>query len=61
MFRETPPAPFTGKGPVPDSPTVAWRYPDEQMCSPSSEGGETRIWCGMGWTGQPAVWERPDG
>ena len=52
---------FYGQGPVPDSPTVAWRYPDEQMCSPSSEGGETRIWCGMGWTGQPAVWERPDG
>ena len=61
MFRGNPTRTFYGQGPVPDSPTVAWRYPDEQMCSPSSEGGETRIWCGMGWTGQPAVWERPDG
>jgi outer membrane protein assembly factor BamB len=61
MFRGNPTRTFHGSGPVPDSPTVAWRYPDAQMCSPSSEGGETRIWCGMGWTGQPALWERPDG
>ena len=61
MFRGNPTRSFHGVGPVPDSPTVAWRYPDAQMCSPSSEGGESRIWCGMGWTGQPALWERPDG
>ncbi|HEX5696469.1 MAG TPA: PQQ-binding-like beta-propeller repeat protein [Acidimicrobiia bacterium] len=61
MFRGNPTRSFHGSGPVPDSPTVSWRYPDAQMCSPSSDGGETRIWCGMGWTGQPAVWERPDG
>ena len=61
MFRGNPTRSFHGAGPVPDSPTVSWRYPDTQMCSPSSEGGETRIWCGMGWTGQPVVWERPDG
>jgi outer membrane protein assembly factor BamB len=61
MFRGNPTRTFYGAGPVPDTPTVAWRYPDEQMCSPSSEGGTTRIWCGMGWTGQPALWERPDG
>ena len=61
MFRGNPTRSFHGLGPVPDTPTVAWRYPDAQMCSPSSEGGETRIWCGMGWTGQPALWERPDG
>jgi outer membrane protein assembly factor BamB len=61
MFRGNPTRTFHGVGPVPDSPTVAWRYPGEQMCSSSSEGGESRIWCGMGWTGQPAVWERPDG
>jgi outer membrane protein assembly factor BamB len=61
MFRGNPTRTYYGTGPVPDSPTVAWRYPDAQMCSPSSEGGETRIWCGMGWTGQPVVWERPDG
>jgi outer membrane protein assembly factor BamB len=28
------------------------------MCGASSEGGETSTWCGTGWTGQPAVWER---
>jgi outer membrane protein assembly factor BamB len=28
------------------------------MCGDSSEGGEVRTWCGSGWTGQPAVWER---
>ncbi|HEU4915809.1 MAG TPA: PQQ-binding-like beta-propeller repeat protein [Acidimicrobiia bacterium] len=61
MFRGNPTRTYHGAGPVPDTPTVAWRYPDEQMCSPSSEGGVTRIWCGMGWTGQPALWERPDG
>jgi len=61
MFRGNPTRTFYGSGPVPDSPTVSWRYPDAQMCSPSSDGGETRIWCGMGWTGQPVVWERPDG
>jgi outer membrane protein assembly factor BamB len=61
MFRGNPTRSYYGMGPVPDSPTVAWRYPDSQMCHSSSEGGESRIWCGMGWTGQPAVWERPDG
>ncbi len=61
MFRGNPTRSFYGTGPVPETPTVAWRYPDEQMCSSSSEGGESRIWCGMGWTGQPALWERPDG
>ena len=28
------------------------------MCAESSEGSETRTWCGSGWTGQPAVFER---
>jgi outer membrane protein assembly factor BamB len=28
------------------------------MCSDSTEYGETRTWCGTGWTGQPAVFER---
>ncbi|MCP3939560.1 MAG: PQQ-binding-like beta-propeller repeat protein [Actinomycetia bacterium] len=27
------------------------------MCSESTSGGNTRTWCGTGWTGQPAVWE----
>jgi WD40 repeat protein len=28
------------------------------MCSMSAEGGEAVRWCGTGWTGQPAVFER---
>ncbi len=31
------------------------------MCGLSTVGGEARTWCGTGWTGQPVVWERPDG
>ena len=45
MFRGNPTRSFHGTGPVPDSPTVAWRYPDAQMCSSSSEGGVSRVWC----------------
>ena len=36
----------------------ACSFPDHAMCGASSEGGETRTWCGTGWTGQPAVFER---
>ena len=28
------------------------------MCAESTVGEETRQWCGSGWTGQPAVFER---
>ena len=28
------------------------------MCSLSTTGGVTSNWCGMGWTGQPSVFER---
>ena len=31
------------------------------MCGNSPVGGEDKVWCGGGWTGQPLVWERPDG
>lgn len=61
MFRGNPTRTFYGTGPVVTAPTVAWRYPDSAMCANSSVGGETRLWCGMGWTGQPAVYERADG
>ena len=37
---------------------MLWRYPDSGMCGLSSEYGETRTWCGTGWVGQPAVFER---
>jgi hypothetical protein len=61
MFRGNPTRTFYGTGPISDSPEVAWTYPDGGMCSQSTNLGETTTWCGMGWTGQPAVWEREDG
>lgn len=61
MFRGNPTRTFYGTGPISDSPGVAWTYPDDGMCSESTNLGESTVWCGMGWTGQPAVWEREDG
>ena len=61
QFRGNPQRTYYGVGPIPDNPTVEWRYPDSAMCSNSSVGEETRQWCGTGWTGQPVVWVRPDG
>ncbi len=62
MFRGNPTRTWYGTGPVPAEPVKPlWRYPDAPMCSRSTSGGETRLWCGTGWTGQPVVWERPDG
>ena len=58
-FRGSPPRSWHGAGPVPVDPVVAWRFPtDGQMCSMSSVAGVEQEWCGMGWTGQPAVFER---
>jgi outer membrane protein assembly factor BamB len=57
-FRGNPTRTFYGRGPVQSAPAVAWRYPAKPMCAPSSEKGHTYIWCGTGWTGQPAVFER---
>jgi hypothetical protein len=61
MFRGNPTRTYYGTGPLSDSPSVAWTYPESGMCSESTNLGVTTTWCGMGWTGQPAVWERPDG
>jgi hypothetical protein len=61
MFRGNPTRTFYGTGPISDSPAIAWTYPDSGMCSESTNLGVTSVWCGMGWTGQPAVWEREDG
>lgn len=61
MFRGTPSRNFYGIGPIPADPKVLWRYPDKPMCSYSEAEGVTKQWCGSGWTGQPVVWERPDG
>lgn len=60
-FRGNPTRTYYGRGPVPSAPKVAWFTPaDGGMCSSSSVGGTARTWCGMGWTGQPAVFERDD-
>ncbi|MGD9701740.1 MAG: PQQ-binding-like beta-propeller repeat protein [Acidimicrobiia bacterium] len=57
-FRGNPTRSYHGTGPVPVTPTTLWRYPGRAMCGESSEYGETRVWCGTGWTGQPVVFER---
>ena len=58
-FRGNPTRSFYGTGPMPrEVPQVLWKYPDSAMCGTSSEYGNMRTWCGTGWTGQPAVFER---
>jgi outer membrane protein assembly factor BamB len=62
MFRGSLDRRFYGTGPLPEAaPQELWSYPDEPMCGTSTVGGESSLWCGTGWTGQPVVWERPDG
>ena len=61
MFRGNPTRTYYGTGPLTVSPSEVWRYPSTQMCSTSSAGDESKVWCGMGWTGQPVVYEREDG
>lgn len=59
-FRGNPTRTYYGTGPVPRTePVQRWRYPRTgQLCSESAVGGEILVWCGTGWTGQPAVFER---
>jgi PQQ-like domain len=57
-FRGNPTRNYYGQGPVPRAPQVAWEYPGHTMCSLSEDSGKTTQWCGNGWTGQPAVFER---
>jgi len=59
-FRGNPTRTFYGAGPVPMNPEVRWQFPERAMCSNSSVGGEVINWCGTGWTGQPAIFERAD-
>ena len=62
MFRGNPTRTYYGSGPVPTSePGTLWRFPDDKMCGQSPIGKDPKVWCGSGWTGQPVVWERPDG
>ncbi len=58
-FRGNPTRTYYGRGDVPTAPKVRWYYPKQGgMCASSSAKGETKTWCGSGWTGQPAVFER---
>ena len=58
-FRGGPTRTYYGEGPVPSAPQVLWRYPGNGgMCSESSDQHGLRTWCGTGWTGEPAVFER---
>ena len=61
MFRGNPSRTYYGSGTIPDSFRILWRFPDAPMCGNSPVGGQDKVWCGSGWTGQPVVWERPDG
>jgi len=61
MFRGNPSRTWYGTGPLPTEPKVRWQFPDQPMCGFSAVGGNAKQWCGTGWTGQPVVWERPDG
>ncbi|MGD2061792.1 MAG: PQQ-binding-like beta-propeller repeat protein [Acidimicrobiia bacterium] len=62
MFRGNPSRTYYGSGPLPtEAPRQQWAYPESAMCGSSAVGGESKVWCGTGWTGQPVVWERPDG
>ena len=59
-FRGNPTRTFYGTGPAPRSPEVLWRFtgtPERDLCSLTSWEAGTTLWCGSGWTGQPAVVE----
>lgn len=61
MFRGNATRTYYGRGPVPRTPLVLWRYPRRPMCAISWVGRQAPLWCGSGWTGQPAVVERGGG
>ena len=56
-FRGNPTRSFYGRGPIPKNPTVLWQ--SEIGCATSSVGGNPKVWCGSGWTGQPSVFHPP--
>jgi hypothetical protein len=59
-FRGNPTRTYYGTGPVPrTAPGTRWQFPKSGgLCSLSTDQKGTREWCGSGWTGQPAVFER---
>ncbi len=56
-FRGNPTRSFYGRN-VPSDPVVAWTH--EIGCANSPVGGVSKVWCGSGWTGQPAVFRPPE-
>lgn len=55
-FRGNATRTYYGEGPVPSRPKVLWQYPlSGSLCSTSTAGGVSKVWCGTGWTGQPNV------
>ncbi len=62
-FRGNATRTYYGQGPVPRrEPEILWRYPPSGgLCRSSTAGGETKVWCGVGWTGQPHVIVGEDG
>lgn len=60
-FRGNPTRTFYGTGPIPSSPVVKWEYPKNQLlCGITMLDYQNEEWCGLGWTGQPAIFERGD-
>jgi outer membrane protein assembly factor BamB len=59
-FRGNPSRSYYGQGPVPADPKILHTFPDEPMCRQSENLGQVKVWCGMGWTGQPLIVERKD-
>ena len=60
-FRGNASRSYYGAGPVSKTtPRVLYRFPDEPMCRESVNLGTTKVWCGMGWTGQPTISVRED-
>lgn len=57
-FRGNPTNTWYGTGPIPADPRVRWSYPGAPMGSSDDQGVP---WTGVTWTGQPVIWERPDG
>lgn len=55
-FRGNPTRTFYGTGPAPENPAIRWASPQGGWCEAEPAGAEAR--CGLGWTGQPAVFER---
>src|SRR6185436_609787 len=61
-FRGNATRDYYGEGPVPRHPVIRWSYPESgELCSTSADAAGSRVWCGIGWTGQPNVIVHEDG